>query len=289
MTTEQKVAVVEAAWETHGLNRALAAVDLAKSTWYYHRTQKVDYEDKYAHLQPALEEIARKHPEYGILRTTEELRDSYGRVVNHKVVQRLHQRWQYRLLRSTRRPKPSKVRQAIVEAQFELIHPFQDGNGRLGRMLVPIFLFEKALLSSPTFYLSAYLEEHREVYYHRLQAISQEDDWNGWVAFFLIALVEQARSNSLKTRKIMLLYERMKEYIPQATRSQYAIQAIDALFDRPIFQTSDFAARAGVSKSTADRILRKLKETGIVHELRPRRGRRAAVMVFRELVQIVEE
>jgi Fic family protein len=289
MTTEQKVAVVEAAWETHGLNRALAAVDLAKSTWYYHRTQKVDYEDKYAHLQPALEEIARKHPEYGILRTTEELRDSYGRVVNHKVVQRLHQRWQYRLLRSTRRPKPSKVRQAIVEAQFELIHPFQDGNGRLGRMLVPIFLFEKALLSSPTFYLSAYLEEHREVYYHRLQAISQEDDWNGWVAFFLIALVEQARSNSLKTRKIMLLYERMKEYIPQATRSQYAIQAIDALFDRPIFQTSDFAARVGVSKSTADRILRKLKETGIVHELRPRRGRRAAVMVFRELVQIVEE
>jgi Fic family protein len=80
-----------------------------------------------------------------------------------------------------------------------------------------------------------------------------------------------------------------KEYIPQATHSQYAIQAIDALFDRPMFQTSDFAARVGVSKSTADRILRKLKETGIVHELRPRRGRRAAVMVFTELVQIVEE
>jgi transposase InsO family protein len=63
-----------------------------------------------------LEEIARKHPEYGILRTTEELRDSQGHVVNHKVVQRLHQLWGYRLLRSTRRPKPSKVRQAIVEA-----------------------------------------------------------------------------------------------------------------------------------------------------------------------------
>ena len=116
MTTEQKVALVEAAWETHGLNRALAAVDLPKSTWYYHRTQKVSYEDKYAHLHPALEEIARKHPEYGILRTTEELRDSYGRLVNHKVVQRLHQLWDYRLLRSTRRPKPGKVRQAIVEA-----------------------------------------------------------------------------------------------------------------------------------------------------------------------------
>jgi transposase InsO family protein len=116
MTTKQKVALVEAAWETHGLTRALEAVDLPKSTWYYQRTQKVSYEDKYAHLEGALEEIARKHPEYGILRTTEELRDSQGHVVNHKVVQRLHQLWGYRLLRSTRRPKPSKVRQAIVEA-----------------------------------------------------------------------------------------------------------------------------------------------------------------------------
>jgi len=116
MTTEQKVALVEATWETHGLNHALAAVDLAKSTWYYHRIQKVSYEDKYVHLQPALEEIARKHPEYGILRTTEELRDSYGRRINHKVVQRLHQLWDYRLLRSTRHPRPSKVRQAIVKA-----------------------------------------------------------------------------------------------------------------------------------------------------------------------------
>jgi putative transposase len=133
MTTEQKVALVEAAWETHGLKQALVAVALPKSTWYYHRTQKVSYEDKYAHLQPALEEIARKHPEYGILRTTEELRDSYGQVINHKVVQRLHELWGYRLLRSTRRPKPSKVRQAIVEAggranlvaQLERIDLFQ--------------------------------------------------------------------------------------------------------------------------------------------------------------------
>lgn len=116
MTTEQKVALVETAWETHGLNRSLVALDLAKSTWYYHRTQKVALEDKYAYLRPDLEEIARKHPEYGILRTTVELRESYGHQVNHKLVQRLHQLWDLRLVRSTRRPKPSKVRQAIVEA-----------------------------------------------------------------------------------------------------------------------------------------------------------------------------
>lgn len=127
------MALVETTWETHGLNRALAAVELPKSTWYYQRTQKVDYEDKYAYLRPILEEIARKHPEYGILRTTEELRDNYGYQVNHKVVQRLHRLWDLRLLRSTRRPRPSKVRQAIVEAgeranlvaQLEQIEMFQ--------------------------------------------------------------------------------------------------------------------------------------------------------------------
>jgi len=185
--------------------------------------------------------------------------------------------------------KDPLVQLAIAKAQFELIHPFMDGNGRLGRMLVPIFLFEKRLLSSPMFYLSAYLEEHRDVYYHRLRAVSQEDDWNGWVAFFLTALVEQARSNLVKTQRIMALYERMKTEVPKATRSQYAIQAIDALFDRPVFQTSDFAARVGVSKSTAERILRQLREAGIVHALRPQLGRRAAVVVLTELVQIVEE
>jgi putative transposase len=116
MTTEQKVALVERAWQTFGLNRALAAVDLPKSTWHYHHTQKVSYEDKYAHLWPVLDEIARQHPKYGILRTTAELRERYGYQVNHKVVQRLHQLWDLRLPRSTHKPKPSKVREAIIEA-----------------------------------------------------------------------------------------------------------------------------------------------------------------------------
>lgn len=127
------MALVETAWETYGLNRSLAAVDLPKSTWYYHHTQKVSYEEKYADLLPDLEEIARKHPEYGIPRITEELREGYGRQVNHKVVQRLNQVWDLRLLRSTRPPQPSAVRRAIVTAgeranlvaQLEEIRLFQ--------------------------------------------------------------------------------------------------------------------------------------------------------------------
>lgn len=124
---------MESVWETCGLAPALAVAALPKSTWYYHRNHRVAYEEKHAHLFPVLEMIARKHPEYGYRRTTEELRDSYGHTANHKVVQRLHQIWELRLLRSTRAPKPSTIHQAItaaseganLAAQLEQIGLFQ--------------------------------------------------------------------------------------------------------------------------------------------------------------------
>jgi putative transposase len=133
MTTEQKVALVEGVWETYGLAPALAAAELPKSTWYYHQNEKVSYEEKYAHLLPDLEAIALEHPEYGWPRVTVELRENYGRHVNHKVVQRLLRLWDLRLMRTTRRPKRSGVQQAIkvagkranLVAQLEDIDPFQ--------------------------------------------------------------------------------------------------------------------------------------------------------------------
>ena len=113
MTNAQKVALVEDAWAEYGLARALAAVDLPKSVWYYNRKHKVSYADKYADLLPDLHEIARQHPAYGWPRVTVELRETYGRRVNHKVVQRLLNLWDLRLTRSTHRPRPSRIRQAI--------------------------------------------------------------------------------------------------------------------------------------------------------------------------------
>jgi transposase InsO family protein len=116
MTTEQKVTLVAGIWQEHGLKPALAAVELPKATWYYHRNQKVSYEEKYTHLRPHLEGIARQHPGYGYRRTTVELRASYDQVINRKVVQRLHKLWDLPLLRNTRSPKPSGIRRAIVAA-----------------------------------------------------------------------------------------------------------------------------------------------------------------------------
>jgi putative transposase len=133
MTTEEKVDLVSSVRETHGLAPALAAVELPKSTWYYHRRHKACYEEKYAHLRSRLEEIARQHPDYGIPRITAELRGTHDQQINHKVVQRLLKLWDLALLRSAQTPKPSRVRQVIVAAgkranlvaQMERIGPFQ--------------------------------------------------------------------------------------------------------------------------------------------------------------------
>lgn len=184
--------------------------------------------------------------------------------------------------------KDRLVQLAIIKAQFELIHPFLDGNGRLGRMLVPLFLFEKELLSSPMFYLSGYFETHREVYYAKLQAISQKKDWNGWIQFFLTAVLEQARINTDKTRSILDLYERMKRDIPGITRSQYAIQAIDALFDRPVFRSTDFFQHSAIPVDSARRILSALRKEGMIKISDEGSGRRAALFYFPELIAITE-
>lgn len=116
MTPSEKVAWVASVKDEYGLAVALTAVELAKSTWYYQRRQKVSYEQKYAYLRPVLEAVAREHAEYGYRRVTAELAERLEQPVNHKVVQRLNQVWDLRLMRTTRHPKPSRLRQVIVQA-----------------------------------------------------------------------------------------------------------------------------------------------------------------------------
>jgi Fic family protein len=185
--------------------------------------------------------------------------------------------------------KDRLVQLAVIKAQFEIIHPFLDGNGRIGRMLIPLFLFEKKALSSPMFYLSSYLEAQREVYYERLQMVSKNNDWDGWITFFLKAVMEQAKANTSKVRSILSLYEQMKVQIVEITHSQFGIQALDALFSRPIFRGSDFASISGIStKQTAASIIRQMQEAGVIKTLEAARGRRSATLVFPALINLVE-
>ncbi|RYH32051.1 MAG: Fic family protein, partial [Alcaligenaceae bacterium] len=124
---------------------------------------------------------------------------------------------------------------AIAHAEFEALHPFLDGNGRLGRMLVPLFLWQTGVIHMPMFYLSAYLEERRDEYYDRLLAVSNSDDWTGWCEFFLKAIEAQANENMGKVRQILALYDELKLKVVDWTHSQYAVIALDWIFERPIF------------------------------------------------------
>jgi len=177
---------------------------------------------------------------------------------------------------------------AIVHAQFELLHPFKDGNGRIGRVLIPLFLYQKKTISQPMFYLSEYLENNREEYYIRLRAISEEGDWNNWIAFFLTAIIEQAKQNSLRVAQIQALYDEMKNVIHEATHSQYTVHILDAIFDKPIFDTTSLIKKSGISKSTVMGLLRQLKKAEIIKELRAGSGRNPAILSFPKLINIAE-
>ncbi|MEN6371994.1 MAG: Fic/DOC family N-terminal domain-containing protein [Armatimonadota bacterium] len=184
--------------------------------------------------------------------------------------------------------RDSLVQLAILKAQFELIHPFCDGNGRIGRMLVPLLLYGKGLLSSPMFYISAYLERNRDTYFDCLRSISQNNDWNRWIKFFLQAVLVQAEENNRKARAIISLYNEMKVRVPEITHSQFAVQTLDALFDKPIFDSRFFVSRSGIPPSTAKRIIKMLVESEILFILREQSGRTPATLYFPALLEIAE-
>lgn len=184
--------------------------------------------------------------------------------------------------------KDTLVQLSIIHAQFEIIHPFLDGNGRLGRILIPLFLFEKKMLSSPMFYISAYLEAHRDIYYEKLNQITENEKWEDWIIFFLTAVIEQSKSNTQKAKMIIELYEQMKKEIVQSTKSKFSIQILDTIFESPIFNSADFIRRSDIPKASAMRILNDLKKQQILTALREGKGRRPAVLLFPKLMAIIK-
>src|SRR5579863_4296178 len=188
------------------------------------------------------------------------------------------------------RPDPL-VQLAMIHGQFEIIHPFIDGNGRIGRILIPLFLYEKGFLSRPVFYLSAYIEAHKEEYMAALGALSSRRDraWNGWVEFFLKALTNQAQKNLEAARSIIGLYERSKAEIIRITHSRYAVPLLDLLFKQPVFTPAQLERSGSVpSKQMTMSLLGRLKDAGILAVTRESSGRRPQILAFAELVNLCE-
>lgn len=184
---------------------------------------------------------------------------------------------------------PDKLVQlAVVHAEFESLHPFLDGNGRVGRMLVPLFLWQTGLIRAPLFYVSAYLEEHRGAYYDALLSVSRDRDWTGWCRFFLEALRTQAEKNHATVMAINELYLRQKREVVEWSHSALAVQALDWMYGRPVFKSTDFVASAGLPAATAKRLLRIFRDNGLFTVLVEGRGRRTSVFAMRELLNTAE-
>ena len=154
--------------------------------------------------------------------------------------------------------------------------------------MVPIYMVAKGILDAPHFYISGFLDQRRDEYYERLQAVSRDDDWTGWSEFFLTAISEQANANLSIARSILALYDELKEWVIDETRSQYGIRALDWIFEKPIFRSSDFVRNSEIPKPTASRILRVLRDGGILTVLREARGNRPALLAFTKLLRVAE-
>lgn len=179
------------------------------------------------------------------------------------------------------------VQLAIVHAQFEIIHPFLDGNGRIGRILLPLFLYQKNVLSTPMFYLSAYFEANRQQYYKKLNLITETNEWNDWIKYFLEAVIQQSNINCGKAKEIHVLYEKLKNKITNLTRSRFSIKTLDAIFASPIFSSTTFIERTKISKPSAMRILSQLKDGNILEIIQTGSGRSPSIYCFKDLLQIV--
>jgi len=181
------------------------------------------------------------------------------------------------------------VQMAIVHAQFEIIHPFLDGNGRMGRILIPLFLYHKEIIQEPVFYLSDFLESNRSDYYDALKEITDSGSWTNWIRFFLNAIIVQAEKNINKTREIINLYENVKLEIVNTTRSQFAVQCLDSLFVQPIFSSRNFEKNSTIPRSSVARLLNTLVEHEIIKIAQQGAGRRPTIYAFRRLLSVVND
>lgn len=179
------------------------------------------------------------------------------------------------------------VQLAVIHAQFELLHPFLDGNGRIGRILVPLFLYEKKMIRHPSFYISAFFEARRDVYYDRLEGLSRNNEWDDWIEFFLQATISQAKSQVLLAEEILGLYQEMKATVMELTRSHFVIKILDFIFSHPIFKGSTFAEQTDIPKPTAYRILNKLTEGQVLSSMRESKGRTSQLYRFEGLLDIL--
>ncbi|WP_310609666.1 Fic/DOC family N-terminal domain-containing protein [Limnohabitans sp.] len=179
------------------------------------------------------------------------------------------------------------IKAAISHVEFEALHPFKDGNGRIGRMIITLLLWHTKVISAPYFYISGFLEEHKDAYIDHMRMVSKEDDWTSWVVFFLEAVEKQAIRNLQIAENISDLYERMKKEFGESLSSKWSVNALDFVFTNPIFRNNKFTKDSGIPSATAARFSRVMQEKGLLRVVEEPSGQRPALYSFEPLMELV--
>lgn len=182
---------------------------------------------------------------------------------------------------------PILIKTALMHLEFEALHPFQDGNGRIGRMLITLFLWKQGIISEPHFYISGFLEEHKDEYIDIMRSVSKNDNWDDWCVFFLEAVEKQAIKNLQVAEKIKMLYEDMKVNFAETLSSKYSVKALDFIFTNPVFRNNKFTKNSGIPGPTAANFTRRLLEAGYIVPKQESSGRRPALYSFEPLMKLV--
>lgn len=181
---------------------------------------------------------------------------------------------------------PPLAKIALIHAQFETIHPFLDGNGRVGRLLITFYLYWKGILSRPLLYLSFYLKKHRTEYYDSLMKVRKEGAWEDWIKFFLNGVSETSQEAANTAREIIKLKDELIARLYQnSIASVYAVKLIDLLFEKPVISTKDVVEKLNVSTVTANELVRRFVKIGILREITGKQ--RYKRYIFSDYVEII--
>lgn len=174
-------------------------------------------------------------------------------------------------------PMPTLIKVGIAHAQFETIHPFLDGNGRTGRLLITFLLCEQNILQRPLLYISYFFKKYRSEYYDRLQAIRDSGNWEGWLKFFLRGVYEVAQEATATARKIVSLKEEHRQLLLEkmGQRTGKAIALLESLYFKPIFKVEHAQEVTGLSYPNANTLIKDLCDVGILLEITGQKRNRA--------------
>jgi len=183
---------------------------------------------------------------------------------------------------------PSLVKVALIHAQFETIHPYYDGNGRMGRLLITYYLYYMEILSRPLLYLSFYLKKNQQEYYEILNSVRFEGNWERWIEFFLKGVIETSENSIDTARRIIALQNDLKNRLVEHSIGGVAsLRFIDFIFGNPIVSSSQVAEALSVSRQTAINLLKKLENAKIITEITGQK--RFKKYVFDEYLIIIQE